>query len=197
MIKNLTTTSKAKGQSTSSQKSIIFSQQVNSPSTNQVPSNASNAKTLGGPNDSWRCQQAMTPATKKVNKRNLEKIPDEPTQPDEDEKISKPTTTSDQVSFSLSLSVTSQSELQPLPDFRLEEPKLIEQAMSSIKTVEHYLNMSHEDYLQHKSPILQCKFSNDGKYVASADSQGYIKSEISFLHFRIKILYLRIKIFEC
>lgn len=71
-------------------------------------------------------------------------------------------------------------ELQPLPDLRLDEPKLIEQAMSGIKPVEHYLNMSHEDYLQHKSPILQCKFSNDGKYVASVDSQGFIKSTGSF-----------------
>ena len=40
-----------------------------------------------------------------------------------------------------------------------------------------YLTLSQEDYIEHKFPILHCKFSKDGKHVASVDSQGIIKSK--------------------
>ena len=40
-----------------------------------------------------------------------------------------------------------------------------------------YLMLSQEDYSEHKSHILHCKFSKDGKYVASVDAQGVIKSK--------------------
>lgn len=65
--------------------------------------------------------------------------------------------------------------LQQQLEEKFIEPKTIEQLVSS--PPEFYLNLSHEDYLQHKSPILQCKFSNDGKYVASVDAQAVIKSK--------------------
>jgi hypothetical protein len=42
---------------------------------------------------------------------------------------------------------------------------------------EPYLTLSQEDYTEHKSPILQCKFSKDGKYIASVDSNSLIKSK--------------------
>ena len=38
-----------------------------------------------------------------------------------------------------------------------------------------YLILSQEDYTEHKAPIMHCKFSKDGKYVASLDSNGVIK----------------------
>lgn len=128
-------------------------------------------------------------------KRNLEIIPDKTVINEiTSEKVSTIGTTTtitgggSSGSFSLG-SQNSELQLQPLPDQTLEEPKLIEQAMSGIRPVEHYLNMSHEDYLQHKSPILQCRFSNDGKYVASVDSQGYIKSKLD-----IKMSKIRLKL---
>jgi hypothetical protein len=46
---------------------------------------------------------------------------------------------------------------------------------------EPYLTLSQEDYTEHKSAILQCKFSKDGKYVASVDSNSLIKSKLYVL----------------
>jgi hypothetical protein len=42
---------------------------------------------------------------------------------------------------------------------------------------EPYLLLSQEDYAEHKSAILQCKLSKDGKYVASVDTNSLIKSK--------------------
>jgi len=39
-----------------------------------------------------------------------------------------------------------------------------------------YLILSQEEYTEHKSHILHCKFSKDGKHIASVDAQGVIKS---------------------
>ncbi len=53
-----------------------------------------------------------------------------------------------------------------------------------------YLTLSQEEYTQHKSHILHCKFSKDGKYIASVDAQGVIKSslQVFFSFFGFKIL---------
>ena len=40
-----------------------------------------------------------------------------------------------------------------------------------------YLMLSQEDYNEHKSLIINCKFSKDGTHVASIDTQGIIKSK--------------------
>jgi hypothetical protein len=40
-----------------------------------------------------------------------------------------------------------------------------------------YLVLSQEDYTEHKFQILQCKFSKDGKFIASLDIQNVIKSK--------------------
>ena len=69
----------------------------------------------------------------------------------------------------------------------LNEPKLddhVELAKSTEalkveaepKLANPYLTLSQEDYNEHKFPILHCKFSKDGKHIASVDSQGIIKS---------------------
>ena len=47
------------------------------------------------------------------------------------------------------------------------------------KTAEPYLLLSQEDYTEHKSAILHCKFSKDGKYVASVDCNSLIKSKFA------------------
>lgn len=41
---------------------------------------------------------------------------------------------------------------------------------------EPYLTLSEEEYNEHKATILHCKFSYDGKFVASVDTSGLIKS---------------------
>lgn len=171
MIRNLTTTSRPKNQQVTTTVTPTSTPNNNS---RQLPV----LFTLQQTNPVGKSSKIDN----KSAKRNLEIIPDETVIDDmTNEKVSTITTTTitggggSSGSFSLG-SVNSELQLQPLPDQTLEEPKLIEQAMSGIRPIEHYLNMSHDDYLQHKSPILQCRFSNDGKYVASVDSQGYIKS---------------------
>lgn len=41
-----------------------------------------------------------------------------------------------------------------------------------------YLILSQEDYMEHKASIVHCKFSKDGKCVASLDSHGVIKGKL-------------------
>jgi hypothetical protein len=164
MIKNLTTSSTSKTKATSQTPSQKHNQQVSQSS--------SQTNLVLGNNPVITSSSGTSLSKSSKAKKSLEKILDNSEQPSEEstsgESSNKP--------IVFDLNALPSELLQPLPDLTLEEPKLIEQAMSGIKQVDHYLNMSSEDYLQHKSSILHCRFSVDGKYVASVDSQGYIKS---------------------
>lgn len=63
--------------------------------------------------------------------------------------------------------------------------------------IDPYLTLSQDDYKEHKSAILHCKFSPDGKYIASVDVDGLIKSKsIFFLIFRYKKVSLIILVYQ-
>ena len=170
MIKNLTTSSTSKTKATSQTPSQKHNQQVPQ-SSSQINLVLGNNPVITSSSGTSLSKSSKTDMSSKA-KKSLEKILDNSEQPSEEstsgESSNKP--------IVFDLNALPSELLQPLPDLTLEEPKLIEQAMSGIKQVDHYLNMSSEDYLQHKSSILHCRFSVDGKYVASVDSQGYIKS---------------------
>jgi len=48
-----------------------------------------------------------------------------------------------------------------------------------------YLILSQEEYTEHKSHILHCKFSKDGKHIASVDAQGVVKSNSLIIYLQV------------
>lgn len=54
----------------------------------------------------------------------------------------------------------------------------LEEALETID--EPYLILSQDDYREHKNGVILCKFSYDGKYIASADLDGVIKGKIFY-----------------
>ena len=44
-----------------------------------------------------------------------------------------------------------------------------------------YLILGHDDYIEHKSAIVHCKYSIDGKLIASVDINGVVKSKSNLI----------------
>lgn len=116
-------------------------------------------------------------------------VPGSQNQPKSDVDVKNPNTettkskeTIKSVSSSSDLLTTQTESIENLTSQIKLEPRITSESTISSLSVESYLNLSSEDYLQHKSPILHCKFSNDGKYIVSVDVHGIIKSIYTILN---------------